>query len=50
MRGWFHQNKMHAYRVNFDHAISFNPTVCFGNRVHHHDRENLKIIFTICNE
>ena len=33
-----------------DHAISFNPTVRFGNRVHRRDHENLNIVFMICNE
>ena len=33
-----------------DHAISFNLTVRLGNWVHRRNRENLKIIFMVCNE
>ena len=38
MHGWFHSNKMHTDRANFDHVISFNPIVRFENRTYYRDR------------
>ena len=44
-------SKQNACRsCKLDHGISFNSTVRFGNRAYRRDRQNLKIIFMICNE
>ena len=48
---WLVSPKQNAYKsCKLDHAISFNLTVRLGNWVHCRDRENLKIIFMVCNE